>query len=169
MKNTILKTIILLFIVINFCHAQAGKYAGEMKNLINITYKNGQLNKQFNGWKEVSSTLISDPKSSYNHLVTVYKRSYTYIAVYSIGDEKEPNHKIKDILEVKNVKDGWSLYSGVCTDDGVENLGIVAYVKVTPTANTKNILQAWQANIDKMEFVQRNLKKIECMNEVLRK
>jgi hypothetical protein len=169
MKNTALKTVILLFVLTNICQAQAGKSTDEFKKLINITFKNGQLQNQFKGWKEESSSLISDPKSSYNHVVTVYKRALVYIAVYTIGDEKEPNHKIKDIIEVKNVKPGWGLYAGVCKENEVKSSGIVAYVKITLTDYTKNILQAWQTDTTKLEFVPKNIKGIACMNEILRK
>ena len=169
MKNTVLKTVILLFVLINVSQAQADKSANEFKNLINITYKNGQLQKQFKGWKEESSTLISNPESSYNHVVTVYKRALVYIAVYTIGDEKEPNHKIKDILEVKNVKPGWGLYAGVCKENELENRGTVAYAKITPEDYTKNILQAWQTDTLKLKFVQKSIKGIQCMNEILKK
>jgi hypothetical protein len=160
---------ILLFVLTNISQAQAGKSTDEFKKLINITFKNGQLHKQFKGWKEESSTLISNPKSSYNHVVTVYKRALAYIAVYTIGDEKERNHKIKDIIEVKNVKPGWGLYAGVCKENESENPGLVAYVKITPTDYTKNILQAWQTVTLKLEFVPKNIKGIACMNEILRK
>lgn len=159
---------ILLLLSSHFSFSQ-GKYAGSMKRLIGVTYTDSENIPGLKGWEFKKGSVITAMDEPHMIIASVYSKGKTWIIFFSIMEDTASSvYSIMDVAEVKNVLQGWEVYTTTCRKNKIENVEIVALVKWSPSQEfLKPAKQAWRFNRDKRRFEFLSVKGIDCINEGL--
>lgn len=160
-----LSLLIALMLAVTLSIAQ-GNYAGSMKKLIGTKYKDANSISILNGYDLHSASLISaidDPESL---TVDHFQKGSDAVVFFSIKeDPNSEEYTVLDVLEYKNVPQGWQIKTAFCRQNEIENVEIVALVKSGTEEFLKPVKQAWRFSRDKRKLMPMDKQGIDCISE----
>ena len=170
MKNAIQKKLLLILSFLSCCNTSIiaqGEYAGSMKKLIGINYKDSKSIPGLEDYQFREGSLISSLDDPEAITVDVFQKGTSSIAFFSIMEDTSTQvFTIMDLVEVKNVQPGWQLRTAFCRENEVENVEIFALVKSSDSEQyLKVVQQAWRFNRDKRKIQLISIKGIDCVSE----
>lgn len=143
-----------------------GKYAPNLKRLIEKTFTDEQHINGLKGYEYREGTLITDVDDPEPQVLTVLLKGNKGVVVYSVMEDTiEKLHHIVDIIELKNIPVGWEIRTVGCQEGETEGEIIVALVNPGKGEYVKAIKQAWRCDRDKIRFEAISVKDIKCINE----
>ena len=148
---------VLLFLMIFYtvsAFGQAGKYAGNMKLLINKSYKNIEELALLKQWKYHSSTLLSLIDDVELITATVYQKNTTQIVIYAIAEnDGDEVYTIADVIQLNNVLKSEELGIGVCRRNAESSSFLAALYNYNFKPSHPNYIKnAWRFNPDKRKI-----------------
>jgi len=143
-----------------------GKYAGSMKKIIGSSYLDKNDITALRDWEYREGSLVTPVHNPETIVVNVFQKEKTWIAFFSIKEDTLSSaFTIMDVVEVKNVQQGWWLKTTFCRQHKIENIEIIALVKLSATQQyLKPAKMAWRFNRDKRRFEMVSSKGIDCLN-----
>jgi hypothetical protein len=156
----------LLFFTAPEVEAQAGKYAGKYKTLINSVYSDSRNIPGLKGWSPVEASVLNPLTDSVMVTVDVFKKGEAFLIFFSITiDSARQKFRIVDVLEIPQLAKGTMIKTSFCLQDGTENPWIVAVANVTRAEYLKGIRKAWRFDAGKRQIEAIPVKGISCLNE----
>lgn len=160
-----LSLLITLMLTVTLSNAQ-GSYAGSMKKLIGTKYRETKSISALKGYEPHSASLISaidDPESL---TVDHFQKGSDAVVLFSI--KEDPNgdeYTVLEVLEYKNVPQGWQIKTAFCRQNEIEDVEIVALVKSGTEEFLKPTKQAWRFSRDKRKLMPMDKLGIDCISE----
>ena len=160
-----LPLLIALMLTVSLSNAQ-GNFAGSMKKLIGTKYKDSKSIAALKGYEFRSGSLISDVNDPESITVDHFEKGSDAVVFFSINED--PNgeeYTVLEVLEYKNVPQGWQIKTAFCRQNEIENGEIVALVKSGTEEVLKPVKQAWRFNRDKRRLQAMDKQGIDCISE----
>jgi hypothetical protein len=142
-----------------------GTYAGTMKKLIGVKYKESNTIAALKGYKLSQGSLISDVNDPESITVDIYQKGSDAVVFFSIQESQDEQYTIVDVLEYKNVPQGWLLKAAFCRLNETEDVEIVALVKSGTEEFLKPTKQAWRFSRDKRKLLSMDKQGVDCISE----
>ena len=143
-----------------------GIYAGSMKKLIGMKYKDSNSIVALKGYGYHEASLISDINDPEAIAVDHFQKGAEAVVFFSIKeDQNDEEFTILDVLEVKNVPQGWQIKTALCRQNEIANVEIVALVKSATGEFLKPAKQAWRFSRDKRRLQPMDKQGVDCIYE----
>ena len=143
-----------------------GNYAGSMKKLIGMKYKDSNSINELKGYGYHEASLISDINDPEAITVDHFQKGLDVVVFFSIKeDQNAEEFTILDVLEVKNVPHGWQIKTALCRQNEIANAEIVAVVKSGTGEFLKPVKQAWSFNRGKRRLQPMDKQGVDCIYE----
>ena len=148
-----------------------GNYAGSMKKLIGMKYKDSNSIVALKGYAYHEASLISDINDPEAITVDHFQKGSDAVVFFSIKeDQNDEEFTIVDVLEVKKIPEGWQIKTALCRQNDPDkyrdaNVEIVALVKSGTGEVLKPAKQAWRFNRDKRKLQLMNKAGVDCIYE----
>ena len=143
-----------------------GNYAGSMKKLIGIKYKDSNSIVALKGYGYHEASLISDINDPEAITVDHFQKGSDAVVFFSIKeDQNDEEFIILDVLEVKNVPQGWQIKTALCRQNEIANVEIVALVKSGTGEFLKPAKQAWSFSRGKRRLQPMDKQGVDCIYE----
>ena len=143
-----------------------GTYAGSMKKLIGTKYKDSKSIAALKGYEFRAGSLITDVNDPESITVDHFQKGSDAVVFFSI--QEDPNNEgyaVLEVLEYKNVPQGWQIKTAFCRQNEIENGEIVALVKSGTEEVMKPVKQAWRFSRDKRRLQTIDKQGIDCISE----
>jgi len=159
--------VFVFLLAIHSLQAQPGKYAGTKKSFIGKEFTDAREIPALSTWTFVEGNLLTPVNNPEQIIADVFKKGSTYIILFSVKeDTASANFIITDVLEVKEVLKGWTIKTGLCRQNEIENSWLAAHIKQTATEFSTTVKKAWRFNPDKRRIELIQVKGIDCINAV---
>ena len=143
-----------------------GTYAGGMKKLIGTKYKDSKSISFLKGYEFRSGSLITNVNDPESITVDHFQKGSDAVVFFSIQeDPKDKEYTVLEVLEYKNVPQGWQIKTAFCRQNEIENGEIVALVKSGTEEVMKPVKQAWRFSRDKRMLQTIDKQGIDCISE----
>jgi hypothetical protein len=143
-----------------------GNYAGSMKKLIGMKYKDSNSIVALKGYGYHEASLISDIDDPEAITVDHFEKGSDAVVFFSIKeDQNDEEFTIVDVLEVKSVPPGWQIKTALCRQNEIANVEIVALVKSGTGEFLKPAKQAWRFSRDKRRLQPIDKQGVDCIYE----
>lgn len=155
----------LLFIFPLISCAQ-GKFAtGDVKKLIaRVFTEKGDIGLRDFEFKEGS--VISPIRDPSRIVAAVYQKASTIVVLVSwLKDSTKKLYQVLDVLEIRNVQQGWQVRTALCRQDQQDDTEIVALARQNNGDFLTDIKQAWRFNRQQRHFESLAVKGLDCFNE----
>ena len=143
-----------------------GNYAGSMKKLIGTKYKDSKSIPALKGYEFRSASLISDVNDPESITVDHFQKGSDAVVFFSINED--PNgeeYTVLEVLEYKNVPQGWQIKTAFCRQNEIEDVEIVALVKSGDEEFLKPAKQVWRFSRDKRKLMPMDKLGVDCISE----
>ena len=158
--------LISLLTVIGYSSNAQGNYAGSMKKLIGMKYKDSNSITLLKGYGYHEASLISDINDPESITVDHFQKGSDAVVFFSIKeDPSDEEFTILDVLEFKNIPQGWQIKTALCRQNQNENVEIVALVKSGKEEVLAPAKQAWRFSRDKRKILPMDKTGVDCINE----
>lgn len=168
LSNKPMKGLFLCFIsmfAIIACNAQ-GTFAGSMKKLIGVKYIDSNAIPELKNYTYHEASLMSSIDDPETLTVDLVQKGSDAVVFFSIKeDQNAEEYTIVDVLEYKNIPDGWQIKAAMCRQNEIANVEIVALVKSGKEEFLKPVKQAWRFNRDKRRLQAMDKQGIDCISE----
>lgn len=155
----------LLMCAVLTANAQ-GNYAGSMKKLIGMKYKDSNSITALKAYSYHEASLISDINDPETITVDHFQNGSDAVVFFSIKEDQEDEEfTILDVLEVKDVPQGWQIKAALCRQNENANVEIVALVKSGTGEFLKPAKQAWRFSRDKRRLQPIDKQGVDCIYE----
>ncbi len=143
-----------------------GNYAGSMKKLIGMKYKDSNTIAVLKAYSYHEASLISDINDPEAITVDHFQKGPDAVVFFSIKeDQNDEEFTILDVLEVKNVPEGWQIKTALCRQNEIANVEIVALVKSGTGEFLKPAKQAWSFSRGKRRLQPMDKQGVDCIYE----
>lgn len=157
--------IILLICIVSSANAQ-GTYSGSMKKLIGMKYKDSNTIALLKGYTYHEASLISDINDPEAITVDHFQKGADAVVFFSVKeDQTDEEFTILDVLEFKNIPQGWQIKTALCRQNENPNVEIVALVKSGTGEFLKPAKQAWRFSRDKRRLQPMDKAGVDCIYE----
>jgi len=138
-----------------------------MKKIIGSSYSEANDIAALIDWEYREGSVVTPLHNPEMIVANVFQKGNIWIAFFSIKEDTLSSaFTIMDVVEVKNVQQGWWLKTTFCRQHKIENIEIIALVKLSATQQyIKPAKMAWRFNRDKRRFEKVSSKGIDCLNE----
>ena len=143
-----------------------GNYAGSMKKLIGLKYKDCNSIPALKEYSYHEASLISDVNDPEAITVDNFQKGSDVVVFFSIKeDQDDEEFTILDVLEYKSVPQGWQIKTALCRQNEIANIEIVALVKSGTGEFLKPAKQAWRFSRDKRRLYLMDKMGVDCIYE----
>jgi len=143
-----------------------GNYAGSMKKLIGLKYKDSNSIAALKDYSYHEASLISDVNDPGAITVDHFQKGSDAVVFFSVKeDQDDEEFTILDVLEFKNVPQGWQIKTALCRQNEIANSEIVALVKSGTGEFLKPAKQAWRFSRDKRRLQPMDKLGVDCIYE----
>jgi hypothetical protein len=143
-----------------------GNYAGSMKKLIGTKYKDSNSIVALKDYGYHEASLISDINDPEAITVDRFQKGSDAVVFFSIKeDQNDEEFTILDVLEIKNIPQGWQIKTALCRQNEIANVEIVALVKSGTGEFLKPAKQAWSFNRGKRRLQPLDKQGVDCIYE----
>jgi hypothetical protein len=160
---------LVLLLLFSFCTntiTAQGKFAGSLSNLVGKSYTDSRYIKGLKGWQFRQGSLLTPIDDPETITVQVFQKGTTNVVVFGFMEDTSSHvYVIADVIEVKNIKKGWEIQTGLCRQNKIDNAEIVALIKPTSEQYMTQVKQAWRFSRDKRRVEALSVKGIDCINE----
>jgi hypothetical protein len=153
-------------ICVGFIANAQGNYAGSMKKLIGLKYKDSNSITALKDYSYHEARLISDVNDPEAITVDHFQKGSDVVVFFSIKeDQDDEEFTILDVLEYNNVPQGWQIKTALCRQNEIANVEIVALVKSGTGELLKPAKQAWRFSQDKRRLQTMDKLGVDCIYE----
>lgn len=165
MNRLCLLTVILLITTVNPSNGQ-GSYAGSMKKLVGLKYKDANSIAVLKGYGYHEGSMISAIDDPETMTVDHFQKGADAVIFFSIKEDPDGDeYTIMDVLEFNSIPQGWQIKTAMCRQNEVDNVEIVALVKSSKEQFLKPVKQAWRFNRDKRKLQPLDKQGVDCISE----
>jgi hypothetical protein len=158
--------LVALLMSAGFTANAQGNYAGSMKKLIGMKYKDSNSIAALKAYGYHEASLISDINDPETITVDYFQKGSDVVVFFSIKkDQDGEEFTIVDLLEVKSVPEGWQIKTALCRQNEIANVEIVALVKSGTGEFLKPAKQAWSFSRDKRRLQPMDKQGVDCIYE----
>jgi len=143
-----------------------GNYAGSMKKLIGMKYKDSNSIAALKGYGYHEASLITGVNDPEAITVDHFQKGSDAVVFFSIKEnQSDEEFTILDVLEFKHIPQGWQIKTALCRQNENPNVEIVALVKSGKGEFLKPAKQAWRFSRDKRRLQPMDKLGVDCIYE----
>lgn len=159
-------SLIVFLICLVYSGNAQGTYAGSMKKLIGMKYKDSNVISPLKGYGYHEASLISDINDPEAITVDHFQKGADAVVIFSIKEQPtDEEFTIVDVLEFKKIPQGWQIKTALCRQNENPNVEIVALVKSGTNEILKPAKHAWRFSRDKRRLLAMETAGVDCIYE----